>query len=249
MTRDIEVIDAATSVVSKEQSEIRIEIERLKAFREGVRLAQPSPSDDGDPPQVTTELAQQFREKTGPGADTNVSCRDSIVEKIEEISPDIFDILVSTNGFTRRLKRKLLVRTSDSIERRERFINALDVERHDLETARDDLERIRSNAQSLPVCSLNRRSLDEFLDLWEEYDELVGQCEEILDRRQRVMNDPNRNGPAYLEPYSLNEYLYRELDTSYPVLSAIASVKHRIERDRAGDSEGDEDGLILTNRC
>lgn len=77
-------------------------------------------------------------------------------------------------------------------------------------------------------------SFEEFAGAWERYDALVDRCEHLMQERQsHIANRWEGDGPE--DPtHDLNEYLYAELDTTYPVLSALVRTRGSLECLRDG---------------
>ena len=125
--------------------------------------------------------------------------------------------------------------TTQAIKRREAFDEEVTEERAALETFANELTEIDSEVAALPECSPRRQSLESLLDLWESYDALFERCELLLARRQRQFTSAYRTTPHHEDVHGFNEYLYAELDSPYPVLSAIAATCERIEWKRGSN--------------
>ena len=136
---------------------------------------------------------------------------------------------------THRRKRNLLVETTAAIEQREEFAAELDDERVALETFTEELADVEEALEKLPVCSAQEQHIDTILVIWGEYDTLLGQCDRLLDRRQQQIREAERSLRIFRKKHARNEFLYSELDTKYPVLSAIATTCERIDARRNGE--------------
>lgn len=160
---------------------------------------------------------------------------DSLSESIEqELTPAIAEALMAAEPLTQRRKRNLLVETTVAIERRELFLAELEEERDALETFADELADIESWIDRLPEYSPQEQCLEELLEVWEEYNVLKDRCERLIEHRQEQIKAAERSVRIFGDQHALNEYLYGEMDTSYPVLSATADSVERIKANREG---------------
>lgn len=66
------------------------------------------------------------------------------------------------------------------------------------------------------------------------YDTLEEQCERLLEQRQHQIQAAERSPHVFSELHALNEYLYGELENSYPVLTSLAAAVERLNSNRTG---------------
>lgn len=92
----------------------------------------------------------------------------------------------------------------------------------------DKIEEVESIIDKLPECSPQHQPLEKLLVIWEVYDTLEEQCERLLKQRQHQIQAVERSPHVFSEQHALNEYLYGELETSYPVLTGLAATVERI---------------------
>lgn len=242
MSRDTEILCEAREAVERERSELRDEIQAWNEFREAVRLATPTPDEGTATSGATARLVQTYQNTVMATPDFRRSYEDTLEESLEiEFTASLADALVSSEEFTQLMKRKLLVASSDAIKRRERLNDTLDEERQSLEYIANVLECVSKKTEKLPDCSIQTASLEKLLRIWEDYEDLKQACERLLSRRQREIRTFGRTFEWESEPHSINVYLYSELKTPYPVLSAIASVSEQIERVRPGTSRSERE--------
>lgn len=236
MEPDSTMLQAAISEVEKERSYLSAELEAFQVFREAVRLATPEPKNIDGSLATSEQLRETYREEVMNGFDHRLFYGDSLRASLEhELSPAIADTLLSNEPLTQRRKRDLLVETTEAIKQREEFLEELDEERAALETFADELSDIESTLEELPVCSVQRQSLERLLRVWDQYETLENDCETLLERRQEELRRDDRFTRAVSDRHARNEYLYRELETSYPVLGAIAETIERIDSNRLGE--------------
>lgn len=226
------ILQSAISQIEQERSHVSTELRCFEEFRESVRLATSDPQTTEAPSETTEQLLKDYKQMVMGGLDYVNVYGDSIDESLEEeLSPHVGNILLSKKPLTQRHKRKLLRETAITIERREQFIENLDEERTALESFSEERAKIESALETLPECSPQHQSLEEILDLWEQYDILIDRCKELLDRRQGQICGEERT-QILNNHHTLNEYLYSELPSSYPVLSALADTLEQINSKR-----------------
>lgn len=229
-----DTLERAIAAVREERTLVRAECEMFEAFREAIRLTQP---DRGRPDDAasTASLLERYRETVMATPDYEATYGESLEESLRnELPPGVAKSLIAGDPFTHRFKTRLLVATSRAICRREQFVEELDTELASLREIADELRGVDAEVASLSPCSLDTQTVEEFIDTWESYGELVRRCERLSDRRQRLIGDAVRVSHPAQRHHELNEYLYEDLDTEYPGLSAIALTISRINVRRGG---------------
>ena len=236
MGTDNTVLDQAILLVDQERLYLRQERRAYEAFREQVRLAAPDPRDATGPSATTEELLGVYREDVMDTLDHETVYGDTLAESLEEeLSPALAQLLLSKQPLTQRRKRDLLVETTVAIECREDFCAELDDERAALKTFAEELADVVDALANLPMCSPQEQRFEKLLVIWEEYNTLLEQCEQLLTYRQQQIRAAERSVRIHGVKHALNEFLYSELDTRYPVLSAIAATCERIKSKRGGE--------------
>lgn len=236
METDSTVLDRAIRLVDRECSYLREERRAYVAFREVVRLATPDRTDGTGFSETTERLLATYREEVMETLDHGTVYGNTITEDLErEFSPAIADVLVSKDPLIQRRKRDLLLQSTAAIERRDQFCAELDEERTALETFAEELADVDEAVENLPVCSAREQPLEKLLIVWEDYDTLLERCERLLERRQQQIREAERSVRIFGQKHARNEFLYSELETRYPVLSAIAATCERIDSKRNGE--------------
>lgn len=236
MVTEHAILRKAISQIDRECSYLRAEQSSFREFRETVSLAQPDRKCDDGASETMEKLREAYRKEVMEPLDHEVVYGDTLVESLEqELSPTLADALLSNEPFTQRRKRDLLVACTAAIERRDRFSSELDDERNTLETVADELAEIEATIDKLPECTPKRQPLEKLLVVWEVYDTLEERCAQLLEGRQRQLEGTDRSIRRIGEKHALNDYLYGELDTSFPILSALASTLERIDANRNGE--------------
>ena len=119
-------------------------------------------------------------------------------------------------------------------EGRERFIDELHEEREDIRAVSNELTDLDDRLRQLSKCSTTRVSIASLIETWGELDHLEDRCENISRQRQQTIHD--RRCRFASRPFDLTEFLYADLDTTYPVLSSVARLLTRIDDRKNGYS-------------
>lgn len=233
MTIETEIIERAIRRVERERSLLSTEQCRFRTFRTAVSRA--TADEDDTPSGTAADLVDTYRETVMETPDFETAYDETLKESLEEeLSPSLAEILLSNAPLTQKRKRDLLIATNAAIERRERFRSELDQEQESLETMLSELIDIRSEIRELPECSSRRHTVEDVLDIWKAYDTLEQRCNDLLEERQQHIYRVGQDTEGDESKYILNEYLYHDLETPYPVLSAIAAACETIDSRKSG---------------
>lgn len=209
---------------------LQSEIRRWEEFRDEVRLADPGHTDTDVASAQTEDIVAEFANTVMATPDFDEVYNESIEESLKhELQPSLAEILLSKEPFTQRVKRNLLVATSSAIDRREDLLEVLEVEYDTLESTANDLEAIRERAESVSNRSNEWGEFDEVVVANETCESLKRRCETLLEERQREIRDSGMDRFVDEETHVLNLYLYGDLETEYPVLSAITTTYQQIQ--------------------
>lgn len=148
-----------------------------------------------------------------------------------EFDDQLATALVDSREFQPLLKQMVIVRAIEAKRSREKLLDGLEAELTSLGDAR---KRLREHEQSLefamePKRKLRRRSEPTLLEYEASLCREEDRCEQLLADRQHEMHRENRSYSRSSKP-TLQQYLYDDLDVTYPVL---ATVTERIEQLRA----------------
>lgn len=217
---DTNLIQTAISVVDQERTSLSTECQAFDDFREAIRLVTPDPTSKTGQSETATEIAEAYRETVMATNDYEAIHGNTLSKSLEnEFSPAIADSLLSKDPITQRHKRKLLVATTESIRTREQFQSKLLDERDALESFESSLTVVHSEIEKLPTGPLQQ--MEDLLIVWDEYNRIKHICEKILEKRQYQIQNPSNNIQISGNRHILNEYLYSDINTVYPVLSTL----------------------------
>lgn len=236
MEAERSIIKQAIALVEQEQTCLCAERCAFEAFRETVRLTTPDSTDATGPSETTQRLLAAYREEVMDALDYEEVYGDTLAESLEqELASSNADLLLSKSPLTQKRKRNLLLSVAAAIENREQLRSELEEERAALATFDEELTEVEAVINRLPPCSPRNQHIEKLLVIWEVYETLAERCEELLERRQQQIQDAERFDKILSKKHARNDYLYQELDTRYPVLSAITTTIERIDSKRNGE--------------
>jgi len=229
--------------IKEERAVLRCETAQFEEFREVVRLAVSNGAKENGGIDLTKELRERYRETVMSTSDLEDAYGESIEESLsEELTPRIATAILSDDSFTRWQRRVLLVATSDAINRREQFEDCLATEAESVETAHRELQTIWSDIRNLSDCTLTPGKFETL--------QKPGRRTTVSSRSARrswpsasSISCPSTSLPQVKnKSYALNEYLYENLGTNYPVLSTIATALNQVVEAKVGS--GDPERLL-----
>jgi hypothetical protein len=229
------IIQEAIERVERERSLVSTERCYFRTFRTAVSQATVDNTDTSV--ETIQNLRETYRETVMNIPDFETTYDESLKENLkEELSPSSAEVLLSNAPLTQKRKRDLLIETNIAIERREQLLTQLSHEKESLERTFSELVDINESVEELPEDPLDQCTFEEVLDIWERYDVLQQRCKQLLEERQREIHQRAENVQVGEKEHIVNKYLYEDLRTPYPVLSAIATTCEVIQSRRDGDS-------------
>ena len=240
MESSVERIRDAITCVDEELSLVRNEIDAWKSFRDAVRLSRASTMQVAHEEAIETaggtttgNLRERYRETVMSSSHYDENYGDTIGESLEaELDATIAEGLCSEGALGPRIRRNLLVATSDCICEREEYVRILRAERTSLRESAAELEAVESRLETVDPPDDSSASLDVRIEAWNALDDLESRCEQIATERQQFLREELRaNLGAEVIPFT--EYLYGECESRHPVLSGVAITLGHIEETRS----------------
>lgn len=229
-----EVFDRAYERITQEQACLRSECAAFRRFREAASMPQATDRSGSDVP--TDSILEAYRETVVASSEFDSLDGEPLVECLNgDFSPPIVNALLEDDSLSRRLKRKLLLETNGAIERREQLHDTLEIERESIRTSRDEVLDIEQTLEALSACSLRVTPFDELVEVWETCETLGARDDRLLQQRQSTIRKLDDEIGLRDYPHALNQYLYDDLETTYPALHGIARSRERVERFLRGD--------------
>lgn len=233
---------AAKRAIRRERRRIVAEARAFETFLDAVRdvhVATPSTTGGGQllvrsgAPRSAASAVRRAYEDTVMGvAHYAEDYDDTYPESLAaEFGPDVATALLE-GPLTEPCKRALLGAASDARDRRTRFLDALDEEWRSLETAERILRQITTGLRSLDASPTPRGSCDDLAAARSTLDTMERRCRSLATDRQETIQDRAFTGGWRADASHVQEYLYVDLEPTYPVLAAVTETLSRIERRR-----------------
>lgn len=147
---------------------------------------------------------------------------------VAEFGPEVAVALTQGSAFTERYKRSLRSKTMESIDERERLIEAVDMERESLERTTGRLASITEELRTLagsPLSALDYGALDAYRVRTET---LESNCDAVARRRQRELAATNRSLQLDDTLPDVATYLYQNRSVTYPALATVGELGDRL---------------------
>lgn len=231
MTNNSGTLGRAIEAVKRERQEVQQEVDSFEEFREVVSHTQTANSTNRS--SGMDEFQDLYREKVIKSLNYEELSRDSIQESLEtEFTQALADAIINGKILTGCRKRNLLIAINQAIDRRTIYSDYLQREVDSLRMVQEGLLNIEETLQELPSYSIQQSQLEKVVDIWETCDELVVQCNQLAEIQQQRFQNHQSIFESTEGPHMLNKYLYADLETNFPALSAITETRRRIERYR-----------------
>lgn len=137
-----------------------------------------------------------------------------------EFGEDLAAVVEGGTQFTRPVRQLLVTQASTSIAERERHLDALETERRSVEAVGMQLAETEPLIERTAPRQLIHSSFEELLEYDREVRNATADAKRLLEARQREIHVNNRHVQRRSSGTFLQEYLYRALDTPFPVLAA-----------------------------
>lgn len=234
-----EWIGDAIACLDEELSLVRNEIEAWNSFREVVRLSRAATVQvaHGEAAGTTGSTAartlrERYRETVMSSSDYDEQYGDTIAESlVAEFGGTITEALCSEGELRPRIRRNLLVATSDRIDEREEYVRLLRAERQSLRESMTELEGVESRLKSIHPPTDPSASLEVRIEAWSALEDLESRCVRIASGRQRFLTEELRSDLG-AEVIPFIEYLYQSCGARHPVLRGVSDTLRRIEETR-----------------
>lgn len=232
----------ARDVLAEERARIRDEAEAFAAFTE--RIAQIDASAGGaavkapgtttvlDVATTTANLSQvrdAYRETVMAVPHYEEEYREPLPVNMNiEFGEDVASAVQGSAGMTPQLKQTLVERSRTAHDQRVTLLRKLDGEVEALDEAERELAKARRSANRVERASLEQHSFDQLVAEWHLLTDRERECEAVLTERQESIRTRDRETRRVNSGPTFEEYLYDQLDVTYPVLAAGADLLDRV---------------------
>lgn len=150
-----------------------------------------------------------------------------------EFGEDVADAVDRGETLTPQLKGTLIERSRTAQRQRVALVGQLDVESDALDEAETTLRHCRQSADRLEEATLDDCTFDELSAEWRLLEDRRQAAESLLENRQETIQQREQETGARPGGPSFEQYLYDQVDATYPVLSEATSLVERIEAARS----------------
>lgn len=240
----IEVIREALSTIEDERACVRAEREAFLAFADEVRALQASTQRavganvasvvETDPGRQQLQTVRDcYRETVMSVPDYEAEYGETLRDHMAaEYTDEIATVVVEGTRFTPQVKQLLVEQAGTAARQRADLLESIDTEHESLTDAAGHLRETATSLEGTAEAALIRQSFSELVDHERDLRRGEADCEQLLEDRQSEIQDQNRLLWRVDQP-SLQTYLYRDLDETYPVMTATLDLVRRI-RSRRG---------------
>ena len=160
---------------------------------------------------------------------------DSVDESLAAEFGEELTVAIAGGGrFTEPVRGMILTQASTSAREREQHLEALAAERCSVVDARDRLGKLDPILERTAPRKLPQRSFEELIEYETDIGRATMECRQLLDDRQAAIHGQNGRTGRRSDRTSLQRYLYRPIETSFPVLStALELISTLRDRRRA----------------
>jgi hypothetical protein len=239
----IAYVRQAFSQVENERKSVEAEYEAFTEFAESVRAIDAAPNQSFDAPTATLAtspgrdqlqtIQDRYRETVMDIPEYESEYGETIRENMAaELGEDLATAVLDGGQFTPQLKNLLLTQANAAADQRRTLLEALDDERESLGDVRSRLDASEMDFEDRTELELSGEPFDTLIEYEYRSRQNEARCEELLVDRQRDIH-----GKARLLPRSdsafFQEYLYRDLESTFPALRAgLERLKRLRERRR-----------------
>lgn len=150
----------------------------------------------------------------------------------EEFGEEVATAVTGGDRLTPELKQVLVRRARESAHERGRLMDRLDREADRLDTATEELETIRSVVNQTDQKSFVGSDFRDLADEWNRLGEFESRLTRLLERRQESLQSEWQAGDLS-GLRSLQQYLYADMETDFPVLADGAVLADRLAAARS----------------
>ncbi len=146
-----------------------------------------------------------------------------------EFGPDVASALLA-GPFTALCKRAVRAAASDARARRTQFLATLEDERQSLAVAERTLRQVSTGLESLAASSSSRGPFENLDAVRSTLVTMERRCKSVAADRQVAIQEHALTGSWRVDTSHVQEYLYADIESTYPVLATVADILLRIER-------------------
>lgn len=144
-----------------------------------------------------------------------------------EFGKELTTAIMTNSQLTPPLQQAVIEAATGRCRRRTAFNNRLDEEAAALTDAQQTLTTVCEEYEQVTAHPRHQQSVDELRETHQHLTTCIATCEDLLKERQTQRTEGHTAIPHTDEVVDLQEYLYRPLDVTYPVLVDGTTVRER----------------------
>ena len=207
-------------------------IESLSTERTATAMATPQSVQTFEPngPPVR-DVARAFEETVMAVPHYEETYGDDVVAEMEaELDGTLVSSLHRQGELSPAMKQGLRQQAMEAADKRRNLLSSLSEEREVLEASESTLADAVANVQRMNERTLGDRPYEDLIENHERLEQLRGDIGELIETRQKMIHSTRRTLQWQNEGVTLQEYLYTDLGTTYPVLQAATRLDRLISR-------------------
>ena len=142
-----------------------------------------------------------------------------------EFGDDLSTVILDDGPLTQPAQALLIGQASEAAAQRESHLETITTEYDSILDASTELQKMDSVLEDIDSSRMYRYSFDELVEHEQDIQRATGACQQLLETRQTEIHSGARRLFPHSKSMTLQEYLYRSLEITYPV---IASTLDRI---------------------
>lgn len=180
------------------------------------------------------DVRQRYRETVMSVPDYDSEYGETLAEHLTaEFNSDVASVVVDGDQFTRPLKQLLVRQAHQSARERDQLLDAMGIEENSLEDSRSRLDAIDSAVERTAEKRVESEPFPSLVTADSDIRRTRRQCERLLEDRQGAIHRANRAFSGRSHSLGLQEYLYRDLDVTFPILTDTIELLETLEDQRS----------------
>lgn len=190
-------------------------------------------TDTGTGRQQLKDVQKSYRETVMSVPNYETEYGESLEEHLAaEFSPDVASVILDGHQFTQPVKQMLVQQARQSARRRDPLVDAIAAEENSLAEANSNLETTDELIGEATADELATNSIGTLVAADATIQQASDRCERLLSERQREIHRMNTQF-SDSDTSFFQEYLYKRLDYSFPVLNATIERLRTLRRRRS----------------
>lgn len=237
-------LKSAQTTLEKERSRTAAEQEAFLTFARRVadltpssQQARPSVTDGGvntiasgqAPATSLTRVRDSYRDTVMAVPHYQEEYREPLMKNMTvEFGRDIAETVSNGDGLTPLLQQLLVSSAKQAAVERRSLMSPFHREAQSLDRSEEVFQDVQSSLNEYHPDALREEPFEALEDRWKELEALEARCTDVLDARQRHLQDEPWNRRLPRGDVSFCEYLYQSLDVDYPVLATGVDILDQV---------------------